>query len=236
MNDDEIFSISLDIGREIIRAGGEISRATDTIIRINGARGSRCEVFALPSVIIAECDNNIQIRHISGEETDLRKISMLNAISRNICSDRTDKIEIGGTEKYSTLTNYIFVAVATLSFSLYFGGNLLDGTFSAITAMLISALMVHMSTFPVFTTNLISSFLSAVIAYLPLLFGLKINPDKVIIGAIMLLVPGLTIVNSITDMMKGDLIAGIFELFYSIMTALAIAFGVAGGIWVMKWI
>ena len=62
------------------------------------------------------------------------------------------------------------------------------------------------------------------------------TPDKIIIGTIMLLVPGLTVVNSIRDMMKGDLIAGLFELFNSIMSALAIALGVAGGIFIIKWI
>ena len=44
MQDKEIFSLSLDIGKEIIRAGGEISRAKDTIIRINKAYGNNCEV------------------------------------------------------------------------------------------------------------------------------------------------------------------------------------------------
>ena len=52
----------------------------------------------------------------------------------------------------------------------------------------------------------------------------------------MLLVPGLTIVSSIRDMMSGDLIAGIFELINAIMSAFGIALGVAGGIAVINWI
>ena len=71
MQDKEIFSLSLDIGKEIIRSGGEISRAKDTIIRINKAYGNNCEVFALPSVIIAQSGEYIQIRHIDNEDTDL---------------------------------------------------------------------------------------------------------------------------------------------------------------------
>lgn len=234
MNDEEIFSLSLDIGKEIIKSGGEISRATDTIIRINKAYGNKCEVFALPSVIIAQSGKNIQIRHIGNQDIDLTELSRLNTLSRRLCLEINEEIQITKRNVYSKIKENFCVCVATGAFSLFFGGGILDAFFAGTIGIATNYITTKLLPFPFFTTNLIGAFISAILAYIPLILGLAVNPDKIIIGIIMLLVPGLTVVNSIRDMMMGDLIAGIFELLSSVMSALAIAFGVAGGIWVMR--
>lgn len=236
MHNEEIFVLSLDIGREIIKSGGEISRAEDTIKRINKAYGNSCEVFALPSIIIAQSGDNIQIRHIDGEDTNLAELSRLNALSRRLCFEMNDEIYITKKAIYSLFAEMVSICAATASFCIFFGGSIYDAVLSAITGLIISYIGIQNYNFPLFTSNLISAFIASVLAYIPLKVGLEFHPDKIIIGTIMLLVPGLTVVSSIRDMMQGDLIAGVFELFNSIMSALAIALGVAGGIWVMTWI
>jgi uncharacterized membrane protein YjjP (DUF1212 family) len=45
------------------------------------------------------------------------------------------------------------------------------------------------------------------------------------IGTIMLLIPGLAFGNSLRDMLDGDIIAGIFRLIQSCLTAVMIAIG-----------
>ncbi|MCM1115148.1 MAG: threonine/serine exporter family protein [Clostridium sp.] len=236
MNDAEIFSLSLDIGKEIIASGGEIHRAKDTIKRINNAYGNSCQVFALPSVIIAQSNNNLQMRRIHKEDTDLAELSRLNSLSRRLCHDTNEEIHITKKAVYSANTNLAASCIATGSFAVFFGGTIMDAILAAIIGGLITYLNLQNISIPLFTDNLICAFLSAIAAYIPYKLGLAVNPDMVIIGTIMLLVPGLTVVNSIRDMMNGDLIAGTFELFNAIMSALAIAFGVAGGIVIMNWI
>ena len=236
MKNKEIFSLSLDIGREIIKSGGEISRAEDTIMRINKAYGNNCEVFALPSIIIAQSGDNIQIRHIDSEDTNLAELSRLNALSRKLCLKMNDEIYITKKTNYSRPAETAAICAATASFCIFFGGRIYDAVLSAVIGLIISYIGIQKYSFPLFTSNLICAFIASVLAYIPLKLGLGIHPDKIIIGTIMLLVPGLTVVSSIRDMMNGDLIAGIFELFNAIMSALAIALGTAGGIWVMTWI
>lgn len=232
MNDEDIFSLSLDIGSEIIRSGGEISRAKDTIVRINNAYNNDCDVFALPSVIIAQSKNNIQIRHIKSQDIDLAELSRLNALSRKLCNRNSNEIYITSKFLYTKAQEALAIYIATASFCIFFGGNFLEAIGSAVIGAIISMLPLN---YPQFTSNLISAFISAVLSYIPTIIGIPIRPDKIIIGTIMLLVPGLTIVSAIRDMMNGDLISGLFGLFDAIMSALAIAFGVAGGIWVMNW-
>ncbi len=54
-------------------------------------------------------------------------------------------------------------------------------------------------------------------------FGLGQNPDKIIIGNIMLLIPGIALTTSLRDMINGDTISGLLGLSEAVLKALAIA-------------
>lgn len=97
--------------------------------------------------------------------------------------------------------------------------------FSAAIGIVITYAPYKKISFPLFSANLIDSFVAGVLANIPTLFGLTVQPDKIIVGTIMLLVPGLTVVNAMRDLMNGDLVAGLFELFNSIISALGIGTG-----------
>ena len=57
--------------------------------------------------------------------------------------------------------------------------------------------------------------------------GLGVQLDKVIIGDIMLFIPGLGIVNAVRDLLYGDIMTGFFRLVEAIIIAGAIACGIA---------
>ena len=232
MTNDEIFSLSLDIGREIIKSGGEIHRAKDTIYRINKAYGNNVAVFALPSIILAQGCGRMEIRQIEREVTDLTELERLNALSRKLCSKPLEEIQITKNSLYSKVFQIPAVFVATFSFCLFFGGGIVDAILSGIIGIIITLLNISYSdkSLPLFSTNLIESFVAGCLAHLPVLFGLSVMPDKIIIGTIMVLVPGLTIVSAMRDLMNGNLVAGFIELINSVMSALSIALGIAGAL------
>lgn len=230
MKDKEIFSLSLDIGQGIIESGGEIHRAEDTIKRINNAYGQKCTVFAIPSLIIAQSGNKIQMRKIEKDDTDLAEISRLNALSRKLCKQKGNEIYATRSKIYSSSANLICIAIATGAFSLFFGGNIIDAMLSGLIGIAITLIGQIRISLATFTSNLIDSFISSVFAQIGSIFLPNTHSDKIIIGTIMLFVPGLTVVNAIRDMMSGDLIAGMIELFNAIISAFAIALGVAGAI------
>ena len=53
------------------------------------------------------------------------------------------------------------------------------------------------------------------------------HPDKIMIGTIMLLVPGLTVGNAMRDIMNGDVLSGLTGLTEAIFLGVAIALGFA---------
>lgn len=230
----DIFTLSMDIGEQILKCGGEIHRAKDTIKRINLAYGKSCCVFALPTIIIAQCDNRIEMRKIEYEETDLAELERLNALSRKLCDKKSYDVNATVKKLYSFKTDVISVFISTFSFTIFFSGSFIDGVFSGIIGIVITFLPYKNIGLPIFSSNLIDSFIAGILSQIPTKLGINSSYDKIIIGTIMLLVPGLTVVRSMRDMMNGDLTAGVFELFSAIMSALAIALGIAGALLLFK--
>ena len=61
-------------------------------------------------------------------------------------------------------------------------------------------------------------------------WGWADNVDKIVIGGIMLFIPGMEMTNGIRDMMWGDIYAGLSHLCEAIIIAIGIAVGAAGAV------
>ena len=57
--------------------------------------------------------------------------------------------------------------------------------------------------------------------------GLGVQLDKVVIGNIMLLIPGLELTNGMRDLFSGDVLAGLLHIGEAIFLAMVIALGAA---------
>jgi uncharacterized membrane protein YjjP (DUF1212 family) len=68
--------------------------------------------------------------------------------------------------------------------------------------------------------------LSLIVINLLALLSIHIEIDRVIIGSLMPLVPGVAIVNSIRDIISGDFVSGTSRLTEAILIAVALALGV----------
>lgn len=73
--------------------------------------------------------------------------------------------------------------------------------------------------------NFLLSFFVAAFAYISAKFGLTEDYGKIIIGNIMLLVPGVAFVNALRDMIGGDMMSGILRVCESILLAVFLAAG-----------
>lgn len=75
------------------------------------------------------------------------------------------------------------------------------------------------------TFNVICALLSGLLIGVCAIFIPSLNPDKVMIGDIMLLIPGIAMTNAIRDILVGDTIAGSFRFMESFLWAGALACG-----------
>ena len=63
--------------------------------------------------------------------------------------------------------------------------------------------------------------------------GPQLHADKILIGIIMLLIPGIMLTNSIRDILLGDIISGSLRLVEAILMAAVLALGMMAAIWLI---
>ena len=68
---------------------------------------------------------------------------------------------------------------------------------------------------------------AGIAALLLVQIGIGDHPDMIMIGGIMLLIPGIAMTNAIRDMLIGDIASGLLRLINSLLVAAAIACGFA---------
>ena len=215
--------LSAKIGAKMLESGAEIFRVEDTVKRILSFSGARqINVFCISSLLIVKTERKELIIRVENADINLFEIERLNSLSRAICENRGFAHQ---KNRYSLPLKIFGIILATGSFCLYFGGSIYDAIFSGIAGVFISFFPSLVDSF--FSKNLISSALAGLLAFSFGAIFKGLSPDCIMIGTIMLLVPGLTISNSIRDIMTSDILSGIIELIEAIFTALAIALGFA---------
>ena len=230
------------MGYHLAMSGAETFRVEDTIHRILRAYGVECEVFAIPNCVSVslEAANGkplMIMKRIGFHGNDLEALEKLNALSRRICAERPDVDEamawleetMKACRSYGTGVFYLGSVLVGLGFCLVFGGTLLDCLWAGAMGLiigLITRFMDKQEANPFFST-LLAACCMALPAYIAAGLGLMNSPDAAIIGALMILVPGLPITNSMRDIIYGDTNSGIIRVVQVILTALAIALGTA---------
>ena len=239
---EQVLSFALDLGKSMVKCGAEINRVEETVIRICYAYGmEKAQVFSIVSMIHAtvmdeESGSHSQMRRIYSYGVNFGRLEKLNALSRRICSEKPDldlmRLELEKIcveEKNFKLKVCAGYMLGAASFAVFFGGTLAD----ALAAVPIAAVLYVMQTYIRVTGasrlffTAVESALAGLLALVFVHFGFGNNPDTIMIGDIMLLIPGLMLINALREMLCGDLMSGLLRLLESVILAVAIALGFA---------
>jgi uncharacterized membrane protein YjjP (DUF1212 family) len=235
-----LLTCALNIGEQMLVSGAEVYRVEDCIRRIGLSYGAaNVEAFALTSSLVVTIEGPdgsywTQTRRVRGADTNLDRVDKLNQLSREMCRDHMDYPEfnrrfreIMSMPRYPQWVDGMAYAAIAGAFTVFFGGNWADALVSAVLGVVVKLAVWatgYASTNKVLA-NLVSSFLVSVLAFLAVNWGLGNAPDLIIIGNIMLLIPGIGLTNSIRDMISGDTVTGLIRFSEACILALAIAGG-----------
>ena len=234
-----LLCLALDVGEGMLRNGGEISRIEDTIERICRAYGAvHVEVFTIISFIDAavrmpDGSYSYQLRRVRETSTNLDKLEAYNDLSRRICREKPsleqfDEMihQVKHKKTYPMPLRLLGAAVTTGFFALFFGSNAVDALIAAFAGVALSLIDNYSPPkLNGMAKTVISSFVAAMIAGLSVMMGIGTESGKIIIGTIMLLVPGLAFGTALRDLLSGDLLSGMLKTLQVCLCALMIAFG-----------
>lgn len=239
-----LLDLAVDLGYELAMSGAETFRVEETIFRVLHSYDIEAEVFAIPnylivSIITDEGKPITRMRRIGFHGNDLDAVEKYNGLSRALCNRKPAPEEaakwLDVTRK--SLVRYSFPAVLLgnfmggSGFSILFGCSLRDSLLAGICGLivgLVNSFTGCMKVNPFFST-MAAAFLMSCCAYCMQLLGLAGNVDGVIIGALMMLVPGLLFTNAMRDIIYGDINSGVNRIVQVVLLAVAIAVGTAVG-------
>lgn len=237
----ELTQVCLLAGKIMLQCGGETYRVEDTMMRIAAAYGyENSHSFVTPTGIIFAIDGSgtaTQLFRIGERSTDLKKVALVNNISRRISGDGLPAAEALRLLQRIDKSRLVYplwlqIAAATVSsgcFAIMFRG----GWPEFVPAMLAGGigfsllLYVHGLVRIKFFAEFLASIAIGTVSYLCVTYGLGRDLDKIAIGSVMPLVPGLLITNAVRDLMAGHLVSGISKGAEAFLTAFAIGAGIA---------
>ena len=251
---EDVLFISLELGEHILRSGGEIGRAEDTITRICKAYGAtHVDVTAILSMIVLTVDFNdsrstCTRRITSATSTNLDRLAKLNMLSRRICTELPAKKEVVDRIEEIVKDTVIHMprflignVLAAFAFTVFFSSFsapftwesalviLGDASVSGLIALILCTLAYYMDKSRVnpLVSRFAICFLGGAAAMLICRAIPFLHADKIMIGNVMNFIPGVAMTNSFRDLFGGDIMSGLFRLCSVIIDAIVIAAGYA---------
>ena len=243
MDDITLIDLASDLGYELAMSGAEIFRVEESVSRVLSAYGLNAEVFAIPNYLIVTVLTKkglpiTRMRRIGSHGNDLDSVERLSALSRSFCL-HTPAPQEAQQQLADTLANRRAYSPAMLGlgnflgafgFCLFFGGSVPDALCAGVCGLLVGLVTEVLGKRRVsqFFITIAAAFFMAWLAY-----GLGVaricqRTDAVIIGALMILVPGLLFTNAMRDIIYGDTNSGLNRVVQVFLVAAAIALGTAG--------
>jgi len=255
---DPVVRIAARAGRMMLENGSETNRVQDTVNTLCLALGmSEADSFATPTglmltAVSPEGRSFSTVTRVTRRTIDLEKVTRIYRLARGMGTrggdrgvtvqgpDRgldagalhreLDRIE--ATRHYPDLVKVAVGAATAGCCTLLFGGGWREALATLPVGALVKLLSILLGKIRLndFFINIMGGMLAAMLAFAAVALGLAGRGDRVIIGSIMLLIPGITMVNAIRDTIAGDLVAGISRTVEAVIVAVAIAIGTGLGV------
>ena len=243
-----LLDIAVDLGYELAMAGAETYRIEESVVRMLQTYGLQAQVFAIPnnltvSIETPEGKPMTMMRRIGHHGNDLDSVDQFSAMSRAIVN-RKPEPELArkwlnqlreNKRSYRLSLRLLGYFLGAFGFGLFFGGTLLDAFWGGALGVLVGLVTTFFDSIKAnqFFCTIAASFLMALCAYSIGALNLTTSADSVIIGALMILVPGLLFTNAMRDIIYGDTNSGVNRIVQVFLVAAALALGTAAA-WKMS--
>ena len=228
-------------GQLIVESGGEIFRVEETITRMGTAFGLQdVQAFAVPSGMFISyrlSDGNVEtaVKRLRSGATDLNRVDAVNGVSRRVEAGVLTRAQAQTVleeirDAWPGLrfpTGILAAGVCAAGFSLLFGGGWMEFLLAGAVAALWQMFSALLSDTRINGTALtiLGGMVAALLPTTAQLLLPGLGVEAVIAGALMPLLPGLTMTNAVQDTVRGDVMAGLSHGLQALFTACAAAAG-----------
>lgn len=242
----QVLQLCMETGRMLLTDGGEIFRVQETMERIARAYGAPdFHVYVITNGLFASVgvegrDAGLgDVRFVPASRVHLGRLAAVNALSRDI--ERGDVPLDKAIQRLDAIRAMQFLpakhrvlacGVGAACFAYLFGGTWADAGAALVAGLLLQCFACALETRRVnkILYNILTAGLVAVVSFLCVqicgALGFALNMDKIIIGGIIPLVPGMALTTAIRDFAGGDYLSGTIRMIDALLVASSIALGV----------
>lgn len=240
-------NILLEIGALLMSSGASTHRTRLTLERLAKGLGYSIELLITQRALmltITEKDQQhfiSRLKRTSPHGVNYRIVSGISHLSWNVLEQNWTLNQIAEEVKrlkalphYPRLVVLGLVGLAGAAFCRIFGGGYVEMAvaFTGTVAGLFTRQEAHRLKFNPYLCVFFAAFVASFIAGLAEHFNIGNQPDKAFATSVLFLVPGVPLINSVTDLMDGNIQNGIVRA----MNGLMIAFSIAMGLFAVKMI
>lgn len=241
---DKVLELALEVGVGLLSSGGSVSRVETAVDRICSSFGAyEVNVAAFPSMILASVRTtdgreHSYLKRVYSSMNNLSLLEKYNQLSRDICAGKVGvddglrlSFEISHNNPRDKRLTVLGAGLVAATYAVFFGGTVADCLPAFIVAFIMAALNEVLSSrslnayATMFMLSFIGGMLSIALCKLFVICGLQCHGSMVIIGTIMILIPGLLITNAVRDLFTGDLMSGSIQILNGLLLTLVIAAG-----------
>ncbi len=240
-NTSEVGSILLDVGAALMSSGASTHRTRLTLERLASGLGFKIELLITQRALMVTVIDKDQehffssLKRTSPHRVNFKIVSGISRMSWKVLDGNWTleqvKVELRRLKKLPNYPQWVeltTVGLAGAAFCHIFGGGIIEMAV-AFTATFAGLFVRHSAIkkkFNPYVSVYFAALTASLIAGLAEFFNLGSNPDAAFSTAVLFLVPGVPLINSVTDMMDGNIQNGIVRMVNGLIIALAIALGV----------
>ncbi|MDR0500967.1 MAG: threonine/serine exporter family protein [Coriobacteriales bacterium] len=243
LEQDKVLLLATTAGEMLLKNGAEIYRADEAVNRICAACNiSFVETFTTPSAIILSVGNDSTsarigtvVKRINNRVIDLEKISLITHfihkfVSKNMSVDEGLEAlkNIEASKSFSLFVRMLAIIPTSFFLAMLNGSDLIGGLCAIFVGIISYALSLGIERLRInrFISIFISCTVAAGISLVLFSLGLGSSLSAIIVGAIIVFLPGVAITNAVRDLLAGDMLSGVARMAEACLTAIAIAGGV----------
>lgn len=236
----EVIKLALWAGQLLLQHGAESQQVEETIHRLTTALGCNwADILVSPNAIVMTAlsgtEFRTKVRRVVAPGVNMTIVTDVSALHHRVESGELDLAGLRAELRrisdapgnYPRWLTVFMVGLACAAFSRLFGGDWAE--FGVTLAASSSAMFVRQTLqrhyFNAYLVAIVTAFVAGGAAGAAYRLGFVSQPQVALASSVLLLVPGVPLINAVQDLLKGHTVAGLVRGFTGGLIAMCIALG-----------
>ncbi len=236
----DVIDVALWAGQMLLQNGADSQRVEETVHRIGTGLGCTwMDIFVSPNAIVVTTisgeDFRTKIRRVVRIGVNMNLIDAVNNVSRRVERGELDRFQLREElerldalpHNYNRWTVVLMVGLACAAFARLFGGDfsVMGVTFAASAFAMFIRQELNRRFFNPFLVVVVTALVAGLVASTATRFDIGKEPQIALAASVLLLVPGVPLINGAEDVINGYVVMGLVRGVTGGIIVLCIALG-----------